>query len=354
MTLRRFGWGALVLVLLIASTEGALRFLGPRVTPTVVRTENEGYQYRPHLETVMRSAESGRLVRFRTNSHGARGEEWPSPTDRRPYAVAVIGNSFVAATQTEEQNRFTEVLETLIEDQGVDSVVMNFGVDGQHIVNYLDRTIAIQRRFAPDLFVIVIANDADFVHASQTTFRNGKVFTYRIRNDRFFEDSRPLSGAERRLRKTKQALRQLWLPHLMLKVHDNVRNFVAGLGQGTLVEKPVGPPCPNAAETAYRLTAGILRLAADAAGGRLVVLQIPSHHQIRNGSYVTCAGRGPEEAFAVFAQDLPLVQVKEALKQQSAATYYPFGHLTDMGHRVVASALFSHIAPRLAAPGGKE
>jgi hypothetical protein len=107
-----------------------------------------------------------------------RAREWL--LNDRPHAkrIAVIGNSFVEGASLPTGQRFTEKLESLLAERGVDAVVMNFGVGRQNIINYYDNARDIGQMLKPDITIIAIHNGSNFFHDTQTIFLSNRRIKY--------------------------------------------------------------------------------------------------------------------------------------------------------------------------------
>lgn len=146
---------ALVLVsvafaLLLA--EGALQLMVPRLRPRFTRAHPTlGWTHEPslsHLEEL-----HGRRYRLSYNAHGYRAPEHALQKPPGTFRVVVLGDSFVDASEVDDEETFTRVLERSL--SGVE--VVNLGVWGYSTAQEALTLEQVAFRFDPDLVLLVTA-----------------------------------------------------------------------------------------------------------------------------------------------------------------------------------------------------
>ena len=341
--------GLMSLFLVVA--EGLLRIYGPALLSSVVRSEDRGYQLIPNIQAARIDPESGLLLRFETNAFGARDRHWTDRALSKPMKIAVIGNSFVEGAQLPNAFRFTDLLERKLKDMGRDVLVMNFGVGGQNIINYLDQTRYILKRFKPEVLVIGLNDTSNFMHTRQVSFYQDQRYSYTSTQQGVTYSATPLTPLEQRYRWLKSLLRQSWLVRATFEAIQAVRVNVTGYRHNA---KTNACPLPfdmqndtsrQAFDLTARLVADIQKLAAE----RLLLLQIPGDDQVRqNNGIPGCDFSLPETRLADFAasHDIALVQALPRLRRSQAPTHYSGGHLNQLGHKLIAAQLATSIANR--------
>lgn len=130
----------LALVGVFIAVELLLTLLGGAGAPSVVFVENEGYRYVPNISFTSIGRLSHTLAPLRINAHGFRDEDWEKYSDDSFHQRSLIGDSVVAALDTCEPCRLIKLLELKLSDGSTGRwQVMNMGIGGQQVINYLDQ-----------------------------------------------------------------------------------------------------------------------------------------------------------------------------------------------------------------------
>lgn len=193
---------------------------------------------------------------------------------------------------------------------------MNLGVNGQNIVNHLDRALWAERRLQPVLFVFVLTVASDFYQTTQITFRDNRRITYAAGADGMVQREDVLSRWEITVRRVRGWLRRFWLVRIGHQLFVQVRNWtLVGADETALDACPasLGPDSPQVL-AGYRLTEAIVAELAQTVGDRLQVLQIPDVAQgdgrgrlrLATAREVACRGREAlQHRYAVVVAGLP-------------------------------------------------
>ena len=345
--LRATGFIALFLV----GVECLLWFFGPALVSSVVRSKDQGYQYVPHITSARLNPESGYLLRLNTNAYGARDRHWTQRDLNKPMKVVVIGNSFVDAAEVPTRLRFTNLLERHLNETGRDALVMNFGVGGQNIINFLDRARYVLEAFQPDVLLIGLHDRSNFTHTEQVSFYKDQRYTLSSTAEGIAYSEVPLTPSEQQTRWIKSILRQSWLVRATFQAMHAVRVNVPEFKPSAEVKKCLLPfdTKRETSRRAFALTARIVDEIRALAGVRLMLLQIPGEDQVVNEiSIPDCDLELPEKRLAEYAalRGIPLLQTLPLLRGSNSPTHFPGGHLNETGHKLIAEQLAASIAER--------
>jgi lysophospholipase L1-like esterase len=346
---------------LLVAIEGILWVFGPFLAPTVVRGEDRGYLYVPNMRSARLDAESGLLLRTHTNAFGALDRDWAAEELRTTLKIAAIRNSYVAGQQVPQSSRFTERLEAHLDADGIATTVMNFGVNGQNIINYLDISLYLDRTIHPDILVLGLNDQSNFAHEQQVTFRYGDRWTYLAHDGNFTMDRRSLDTLDQVARSIIGILRHSWL---VRTAHQGFQTLQFNLPRlflgeesgaacpGWLAESdPQGPP-PDT----VLLTANIVREIARAVSAKVIVVEMPSEMHTPTPKDGGCPRSHIHGwLYALLADsDVIVVPTLESMMQAGKSTHYPGGHLNERGHAVIADTLADYVERMVTAhPRGK-
>jgi lysophospholipase L1-like esterase len=171
---RRSGWlrrallmtGSLVLSFLLL--EAGLWMIGFEFPVTTARHPHRGYSNRPNAAWVQRSEG---FATVSTNSRGFRDAEWEIEKPADTVRIAVLGDSFTEATQVAEEERFTELVEKQLGEQGLFGgrkiEVMNFGTSGYGTAQQLMTWRHDVKPYQPDFVVLAFLSGNDIRNNSE-------------------------------------------------------------------------------------------------------------------------------------------------------------------------------------------
>lgn len=166
------------LALLLVVLEIGVRVLTD-VPPTIgVRDPVIGKKHHPNFAGKVFVDEAGREVFLRFNGEGFRGPEVPyrrAPDARR---IAVLGDSFVAAIASDEDQTAVGVLGTLFGQSHpeVRWEVQNFGVSGSSTGQQLKLYREIVSRYHPDIVLCAYFMGNDFTDNSNRLSNNPRIY----------------------------------------------------------------------------------------------------------------------------------------------------------------------------------
>ena len=148
--------------------EAGLRIVGFEFPVTTVRHPHRGYSHRPNAKWVQRSEG---FATVHTNSRGFRDAEWKIAKPVDTIRIAVLGDSFAEATQVEEEERFTELIEKQLGEQRLFESrkieVMNFGTSGYGTAQQLMTWRHDVKAYRPDFVVLAFLSGNDIRNNSE-------------------------------------------------------------------------------------------------------------------------------------------------------------------------------------------
>ena len=108
------------------------------------------FELKPNLNTYFK------LARFKTNSHGLRDKEYTYSKSEDIFRVAVLGDSFTMPAGVEIGEAYHSVLEEKLNREHADSSyqIINFGVSGYNLRQYLALMKLKIQRYDPDVILI--------------------------------------------------------------------------------------------------------------------------------------------------------------------------------------------------------
>lgn len=121
------------------------------------------YELKPNLDSYFK------LKEFRTNSQSLRDKEY---TIKKPYNTkrgVVIGDSFTMGSGVDIEDVYHSMVEKALNEQG-DSIkfeLINFGVGGYNLLNYLGVLEAKVLKYSPDFIIIGFCGVNDFRNPSE-------------------------------------------------------------------------------------------------------------------------------------------------------------------------------------------
>lgn len=156
-----------------------MHFYGVIFSNYGIRDDRYGYRYFKNIQFVFNY--NNELINFSTNNYGFRDKKWIFKNEENKKKIAVIGDSIVSALGTHQNRRFTEILENkLIKDKNKYQV-LNMGINGQNVVNYINSTDSILEEINPDYIFLILSTTDDFVGNYHKTFLGSKKITYSIK-----------------------------------------------------------------------------------------------------------------------------------------------------------------------------
>lgn len=181
------GVSALVTLLLV---EVGLRVTGFEFPLPSMRHPDRGIAYVPDMKW-HQSLEGA--AQIRTNSLGFRDEEWSVDGPENGFRIAVLGDSFVAAVEVDDDERFTELMAERLADAAVfdgrSIEVMNFGVGGYGTAQELIVWRNEVRQFAPDMVILAVCTANDIVNNSASLQGAHKRPFFDLQNGRLVLDN---------------------------------------------------------------------------------------------------------------------------------------------------------------------
>ncbi len=108
------------------------------------------YQLKPNIDTHFK------LKKFKTNSHGHRDKEYSKAKPDNTIRGLVIGDSFTMGSGVDIEEVYHSVIEQSLNEQsdGINYEVINFGVGGYNLLNYLGVLEEQVASYDPDFIII--------------------------------------------------------------------------------------------------------------------------------------------------------------------------------------------------------
>jgi hypothetical protein len=344
---------ATICILILVAAEFLVGMLMPSFYDPVVRNANDSDArvYAPNIRAAYRDTESGALLRVRTNHLGFRDIDRPMVKQPGVMDIVVLGNSFIAAHQVRSEERLTNLLERKITLQGRKARVFNFGIQGQNAINHMDLALFSERAFSPDFIVFFLTVDSDFLQDNLTTFRENRKITYVFRTNAVVREDEEIGPEQLFARRIRNAIYGLWLVRIAYQTYLQTRTWLASVG--TTEKFSTDQSCPTtlrgnstASKAPFQITRAILADLYQLVGDRLLVVLLPSQTQfLPTKSTETCNWDFVEHWLNELSQltNIHTLSLQSVFQAQTQPVFLPGGHLSHLGHEVVASALFSKI-----------
>lgn len=367
------------LLLSLFMLELGLRIGGVEFASHTRWDRHRGFAYAPNSEWVHDSEGEGHV---RINQFGFRDENWPVDANEDTVRVAVLGDSFVAAHEVDEPERFTELLEDKLnaemEGSGTDVNVMNFGVRGYGTAQELMTYRHVVRDFDPDVVLLAVFTGNDIVNNCRALQRAAKRPYFNVVNDRLVLDETFRTDARVQGRRVLQAVaahsrtaqvvhRAACLLTAKRRHHQGTlheRLFTAGLRKSCWIEhelylEPANSAWRNAWSVTERLIAQLANeVERDGAELRVVVLSNPCQvHPDDEYRDAICETAGVDNLFypdrrirkLCRREDIDVLALAPEMQQhaEQAETWYHgfencevgIGHWNESGHAIAAELL---------------
>ncbi len=282
------------LLLSLIFVEIGLRLAGVAFPSHTRWDRNRGFAYVPNA--VWKHDTEGESE-VRINRFGFRDENWAVEADVDTVRVAVLGDSFVAAHEVDEDERFTELLEDRLDaaTAGSNVDVMNFGVRGYGTAQELMTYRHVVRDFDPDVVLLAVFTGNDIVNNCRALQGAAKRPYFNLQNGRLVLDETFRTNVKVRSRHALQKLsahsRAVQVIHRVGCLLDGKRAhhqgrlhqrlFDAGLKKSCWVEHELYlEPADSVWKRAWRVTERLIaklrdEVEQDGAELRVVVLSNP-------------------------------------------------------------------------------
>lgn len=134
------------------------------------------FEFDPELGWRGRALASGSLrtpagtILVKLNSQGVREREVPFERSRGSLRVVVLGDSQTWGSGVTQDDRFSDVLERLLRERGIDAEVVNLGIPGYGTDQELLLFRRLGRRYRPDLVIVAFYWNDVFENSSTTAY----------------------------------------------------------------------------------------------------------------------------------------------------------------------------------------
>lgn len=361
------------LALALLAGEAAVRWLDPvgsRRDPVPAGPWRPGMGR--SVQGVTRMVEGGRelVVPYRTNSVGFRDDEHAPAKPAGTARVAVLGDSFLAGLAVPQEQIFPEVLERRLAGRAPAIEVLAFGTVGYGTGLELITFQEVAAGFAPDVVVLSFFQNDPWDNAASLGSQRAPYFQFdeggALRRVPPAQAGKAAPGGVSRWLNRYSRL-YVFQKALTRRVVDAYKyRSRRGVGGLPKVYRPlVEPPIPGI-DDAWELTLALvdrLHAEVEAAGARLVVMDIPLQEGVSPTRFAASAERFP--ALTTVSMDwdrsvlrlgshclqrgIPYLDLRVPLTRAGDPAPMFFaedGHFTVAGHRAVGEALAAFLLRR--------
>ena len=360
---RKLAVVGLSVLLTLGGLEAAIRFLTDQQRRLLLKDELVGHRYRTNFTGTRFNFESRRQVPLRFNRYGFRGPDWSATKPANVRRVALLGDSYAAAVEVDEEDTMAARLETALNRlaTGKRWQVLNFGVSNTSTAEQLLVWRHFARRFDPDLVILCFFNGNDLSdNTPAPEISRRPCFTLE-------EDGQLLLHLPPASRRSLSAWLDehsrfyLWQKHKLALVRGRMRAARKNLLPRLQI---LNTAPPTSAEMAWVITERLLLTWADevrATGAKPVLVVIPAHEQIMDSYWEELIQAIPSDIAASFdasypesrlrnlsaEHDIPLIALREVFRAASLhrSLHFPrAGHWTEAGHRLAADTLVHELS----------
>ena len=336
----------------------------------IERDEIIGARYKRSLDILRYNAESNQMVPLQTNAEGFNDDEWALDKPAGVRRVAILGDSFIAATQFPRNEILTSRLQRQLNNSnGHRCEVMNFAIagasTGQQLVLYRE----LASKYDPDLVILGFHTETD-VWDNSDELSHIPILRCRIGDNGQLEEVRiPASQQNRSTFLNRHSHFYNWQKNVTNRFIKQVRRSIQPV-QPLKTEHHVFNINPDPRYLrAWELTGKILeqiQVETSRDGARLLVVSIPGSKQVyhdqfkqlmeRGGEEVTLEAEFPDKRLAAICQrsGIPYLSLFPAFRASAPGRDSQIlsqrlflkgtGHLNKKGHELAATAISSWIA----------
>ncbi len=172
------------LLLICLVGEAAVRAFTDISPSLTVRNVKIGNTYRKNMSKTLFAPESGKDVLITTNNEGFRGLTRPVVKKENTIRIAIIGDSQIAAINTNEEETFVVLLQNKLNrlHPNKEWEVFNFGVSGASTAQELNLYREVVKKYEMDIVVCAYLNTNDFTDNSIRLSNNPRIYMDFSRN----------------------------------------------------------------------------------------------------------------------------------------------------------------------------
>jgi lysophospholipase L1-like esterase len=248
-------------------------------------------------------------VDFRTNAQGQRDREYSFERVPGKLRIAMLGDSLTVGWGVPVEDTFAKRIERMYAAAGIDAEVINFGVGNYNTVQEVQAFLATGHRYRPDVVVLnYFVNDAELLEPA---------------------------------RSPSSLMRACYACVFLAGRGDAVvRQFLGGMDWAQYYLSLYGHGTSKGWLEA-KAAIGRLAEATKASGVKLVIVNLPELHDVKNyrfGRVTDLVRQAAEENGAVFVDMLPAM-----VDQQSSKLWVtpPDPHPNSYANELIAKALFA-------------
>lgn len=308
----------------------------PRDFSPFMRSAETGFKFAPNLDQRMVGFEYN--VGFRTNSQGLRNDEIG---DRKGYRILFLGDSFTCGYGVEKNEEFTDLLEKRL---NVD--IINCGVIGFDIPHQVRYYKTQGKLLKPDLVVYAMFLSNDIIGCLKWETDPNGAFISKTGYSPVFITTRI-----KLLNLLKAFIYTYRIRHLPIS------DWVPYPEHLEICRKELSPSARDTYERAKVLIRG-LRDEVEASGADLLVVMFSDRNVVEDEANLKYRAKTadfdriyeldqPERIMSTYLSDIGVKHVdlnpmlKDYYKKDGRPLYYRLdGHLTVLGHKVVADILY--------------
>ena len=322
-----------------------------------------GEHYRPGFEGEVFVAEADRKVRVRFHRDGFRGPERPREKPAGVRRVALIGDSFVAAINVDEQDTAAAQLERLLNEShpGERWEVLNFGVSAASTGTELALWRGLVHAYQPDVVLLGFFAGNDLSDNSSELGTRPRIY---FELDEAGEPRQmPFFGVQKASSNwlNRHSRFYAWQKTAISGLIDKARDKVEYMAPAVYTYCAEPPP---EIERAWALTEALLktfRLEVEAAGSRFAIVLLPAAEQVyedslavyqeQMGDKCDLAGSVPDQRIEGISDKhgIPLLTLRRAFRAASPAHsnrvqdewlfHSGAGHFNERGNRLAAEQM---------------
>ena len=373
--LKKLASSAVALVVAVLLMEAATRMFSSVQPPLFVNDPRVGKTYLPGTTTTIHSSESGHDVVLRINRDGMRDRDHVYGRSSGTRRIAILGDSMIAAMQTDEEHTTVRVLERLLGQSapGDGWDVMSFAVSGSSTGQELALYREVASRYDVDTVICAffVGNDFGDNSPGLTSSRHRIYFDVDEQGNLF---QLPVSVTQSRASRWLNAHSRLYVLQKNVKhsVQGRVEEGLGILPAGKLVFRRNPPPEGRHAWDILEQLVRTMKAEVEAHGSRFALAVLPAAEQIYDEPWdeileLSADGRddmdrdNPERRVAEICerQDIALVTMvdrfraaapRHSIAHEDEWLYYDgTGHFNVAGNRLAAEILRDFLPERGAA-----
>lgn len=330
-----------------------MRFL-PKSSNDVIRYDPVlRKKYLANLDTYISSEGDNRAVHFKTNSLGFVGPEYKK--EKSGFRIINLGDSFTAGWGVDFDKNFSTLLAPMLtEKTGVEVESLNFGIGGQGTMNSVVTYGQYGKQFTPDLVLLWFYLGNDFRDNLLYKEKETQALWQRLANR-----SELLYFIVTRIQRNTRLLSIVSMMRGRMGVSGGAESGIKSVpGDLGIMYSNINISENTRSEEMTKKYLGLLRIAVESDGSKLMVVVLPANFQVDKGLEKTYLKEYPalnttQADFSAVRPENKLLEIldelgleyldlvplmKERCKIDCSFYLVPGGHFSQKGHIFVASS----------------